>query len=49
MSKLANSYPARWLAIKLLEEDEEVIRKFQKSTHLNSKGNIDKFMEVQCG
>lgn len=30
-TELAEKYPAKWLAIKLLEEDEEVIKKFQEA------------------
>ncbi len=29
-TELARKYPPRWLAIKLLEEDEEIIRKFKE-------------------
>ena len=29
---LASRYPAKWLAIKLLEEDEEVVKMFQEET-----------------
>jgi ferrous iron transport protein B len=28
---LSQKYPPRWLAVKLLEEDEEIIRKFQEA------------------
>jgi len=31
LTPLAEKYPAKWLAIKLLEEDEEVIKKFQEA------------------
>jgi ferrous iron transport protein B len=30
LSPLARKYPPRWLAIKLLEEDEEIIRMFRE-------------------
>ncbi len=29
-NSLSKKYPARWLAVKLLEEDEEIIRKFME-------------------
>lgn len=32
-TELARRYPARWLAIKLLEEDEEVVKKFREATN----------------
>ena len=33
--KLSSKYPARWLAIKVLEEDEEVLKKVEKSPYRN--------------
>ena len=29
-NSLSQKYPPRWLAVKLLEEDEEIIRKFKE-------------------